>query len=155
MGRLLRKLRARFSKDDDDKEDEKPIDDHDAEGLSHVGAAAYEVLSKEHAKHHLRLWNVTTGSVIGEMDQTPKDLFGSSSPDPSEGHSDWFPEKMANMIKKTTTWCDVMSLGPPDGKFLEEMRDAITYVHRHAEDDGSPPIIRMMFGNIVGTYHIK
>ena len=66
------------------------------------------------------------------------------------GHSDWFPEKLGKLIAQTKVWCDVMSLTPPDGKFLECIRDAITEIHRNAEEDGSPPIVRLMFGNIVG-----
>jgi hypothetical protein len=46
--------------------------------------------------------------------------------DPPDGHSDWFPIKMGEIMKQTKTWCDVISLSPPDGKFLEELRDAIT-----------------------------
>lgn len=150
MGRLLNALRKRFKSEDDDIEDELEVNDEDAEGLSHVGQAAYDVLSTKHAKHHIRLWNVTTGAVVGDLDQTPKDHF-TAEEDPPDGHSDWFPEKMAEIMKRTVTWCDVMSLSPPDGKFLEELRDAITHIHRNADPE-SPPVIRMMFGNIIGKY---
>lgn len=141
-------LRRRFHPDHDDDEDELEVNDEDAEGLSHVGQAAYEVLSTQHAEHHLHLWNVTSGTVIGELDQTPKDLFVAEE-DPPEGHSDWFPVKMGEIMKRTVTWCDVMSLAPPDGKFLEELRDAMTHIHRNADPE-NPPVIRMMFGNIIG-----
>ncbi len=56
-------------------------------------------------------------------------------------------------MKRTKTWCDVMSLSPPDGKFLEELRDAITHINRNS-DSKSPPVIRMMFGNIIGKQSI-
>lgn len=153
MGRLMRKLRERFREEDDDAEDEVEVNDEDAQGLSHVGQAAYQVLSTKHGEHHLRLWNVTTGSVVGELDQTPKGIFGEEA-DPEDGHSDWFPEKMAEIMKRTVTWCDVMSLGPPDGKFLEDVREAITHIHRNADPDAPPPVIRMMFGNIIGMFSL-
>ncbi len=56
-------------------------------------------------------------------------------------------------MKRTKTWCDVMSLSPPDGKFLEELRDAITHINRNSDSE-SPPVIRMMFGNIIGKLSI-
>ncbi len=56
-------------------------------------------------------------------------------------------------MKQTKTWCDVMSLSPPDGRFLAELRDAITHINRNS-DSGSPPVIRMMFGNIIGKQSI-
>jgi hypothetical protein len=73
--------------------------------------------------------------------------------DPPDGHSDWFPVKMGEIMKRTNTWCDVMSLSPPDGKFLEELRDAITHINRNADPE-NPPVIRMMFGNIIGKQSV-
>jgi len=154
MGPLMRRLRKRFQEEDDDVEDEVEINDEDAEGLSHVGHAAYEVLRKHHGEYHMHLWNVTTGTVVGDLDQTPKNIFKRKA-DPKEGHSDWFPQKMADIMKRTKIWCDVMSLGPPDGKFLEDMRDSITYIHRNADPDAPPPVIRMMFGNIIGMFSLR
>jgi hypothetical protein len=72
---LMDALRNRFPADQDDEEDEIEVNDEEAEGLSTVGRAAYNVLSKRHGKHHLHLWNVATGKVIGELDLTPKGCF--------------------------------------------------------------------------------
>lgn len=141
-------LRDRFPADQDDEEDEVEVNDDDANGLTNVGMAAYNVLSKQHGKHHLHLWNVTSGRVINELDLTPKGCFGRTD-DPPDGHSDWLPEKMGKILRQTKTWADVMSLSPPDGKFLEELRDAITHINRNSDGE-SPPVIRMMFGNIIG-----
>lgn len=102
MGRLLRRLRKRFNNDSDDDEDDPVIHDEDAEGLSYVGQAAYEVLKDKHSEHHLRLWNVTSGNMEA-LDQTPKDVFDQE--DYEEGHSDWFPEKLGKMIAQTKVWC--------------------------------------------------
>jgi hypothetical protein len=145
---LMDALRNRFPADKDDEEDDVEVNDEDANGLTTIGRAAYNVLSKQHGKHHSTLWNVTSGRIIGELDLSPKGCFGRTE-DPPDGHSDWLPEKMGAMLKLTKTWADVMSLSPPDGKFLDELRDAITHINRNA-DGNNPPVIRLMFGNIIG-----
>jgi hypothetical protein len=147
---LMDAFRNRFPADQDDEEDEIEVNDEDANGLTTIGRAAYNVLSKQHGKHHSTLWNVTSGRIIGELDLSPKGCFGRTE-DPPDGHSDWLPEKMGAMLKLTKTWADVMSLSPPDGKFLDELRDAITHINRNA-DGNNPPVIRLMFGNIIGKY---
>lgn len=43
-----------------------------------------------------------------------------------------------------------MSLGPPDGLFMDKLKSALKNVSDAAQDKESPVIIRMMFGNIVG-----
>ena len=43
-----------------------------------------------------------------------------------------------------------MSLGPPDGLFMDQMKAALQTVSDNAQGKESPVIIRMMFGNIVG-----
>ncbi len=72
---LMDALCNRFPADQDDEEDEIEVNDEDAEGLSTVGRAAYNVLSKRHGKHHLHLWNVSTSKVICELNLTPKGCF--------------------------------------------------------------------------------
>lgn len=78
----------------------EPTEDEDATNLSHVGKAAYECLRKKHPEHHGQLWNVTSGRIIGELHQTPKEAWpgGPTHPD---GHDDWFPEAMGNVLSKT------------------------------------------------------
>lgn len=125
--------------------------DRDARSLSHVGMAAYQILRVKHNQHHHKLWNVSTGNkVIGELHQTPTRSAWENSGDPDDGHDDWFPEKMAEIMSRTKYWCDIMSLGPPDGVFLEKMKEALQTIARSTMDHEKPVMIRMMFGNIVG-----
>lgn len=131
-----------------------PAEDSDATNLSHIGTAAYELLRKEHACHHNKLWNVTTGNVIGEIQQTPnaRESFGQTA-DPFPNHSDWFPDKLAEIISKTQVWCDILSLGPPDGIFVDKFKEALQNIYLRAKDNDpqlSPITIRMMFGNLPG-----
>jgi hypothetical protein len=133
------------------------VKDDDAKHLSHVGMAAYEALRSKHGGQHHSLWNVTSGKVVGNIHQTPALDYWSKSGDPDQGHSDWFPEKMAEIMSRTERWCDVMSLGPPDGLFMEKFQDALAVISKRSiaaqnKQDGNNKCItiRMMFGNIVG-----
>jgi len=147
MGRLLRRLKKRFEKKDDESSGEE-VEDVDAVGLSHVAQAAYEVLRKHHNNEHHKAWDVTTGKVVGELHQTPKGLF-SSKKEPPKGHSDWLPEKLGEIVSRTKCWCDIMSLGPPDGKFMDHIKAAIEKINERA-DPQDPVVIRILFGNIIG-----
>eukprot|EP00581_Thalassiosira_minuscula_P020018 CAMPEP_0183714334 /NCGR_PEP_ID=MMETSP0737-20130205/8881_1 /TAXON_ID=385413 /ORGANISM="Thalassiosira miniscula, Strain CCMP1093" /LENGTH=671 /DNA_ID=CAMNT_0025943241 /DNA_START=123 /DNA_END=2138 /DNA_ORIENTATION=- len=124
-------------------------EDADASGLSHVGAAAYECLRVDHPEHHGKLWNVTSGKVIGELHQTPKGAWpgGPTHPD---GHSDYLPEIMGEILSRTTVWADVLSLGPPDGRFMDSFKNALATIAENAAESEKPVTIRMMFGNIIG-----
>ena len=82
--------------------------------LSYVGKAAYDILRKKHSWFHHMLWNVTTGKMVGSLQQTPAaDAIWKTKGHPSGGHLDWFPEKLKEIMIKTTAWCNLMSLGPP------------------------------------------
>jgi len=131
-------------------------EDSDATNLSHVGSAAYSALSKKHGWHHNKLWNVTTGKVIGEVHQTPtmQESFVSKS-DPKQGTSDWFPAKMCEIMSKTEVWCDILSLAPPDGAFVDTFKQALVTISERAREldpvtkmKKPPVVIRMMFGNL-------
>mmetsp|Transcript_2282 Transcript_2282/g.3572 ORF Transcript_2282/g.3572 Transcript_2282/m.3572 type:complete len:564 (-) Transcript_2282:78-1769(-) len=124
--------------------------DKDAGNLSHVGMAAYEILRTNHNQHHHSLWNVTNGLVVGDLHQTPKGATFSSKDDPEEGHDDWFPEKMMEIMGRTEHWCDLLSLGPPDGIFMVKMKEAIAKIATNAQGKDKPVTVRIMFGNIVG-----
>jgi hypothetical protein len=129
------------------------VHDDDANQLSHVGTAAYEALRSKHGGQHHALWNATSGKVVGNIHQTPALDYWSKSGDPNDGHSDWFPEKMAEILSRTERWCDVMSLGPPDGLFMEKFQDALAVIAKRSVQKGNNDkciTIRMMFGNIVG-----
>jgi hypothetical protein len=126
------------------------VEDDDAVGLTHVGTAAYEILRTAHNSQHHALWNVTSGKVVGSLHQTPRNQW-TGRKDPESGHSDWFPEKMAEIMSRTEHWCDVMSLGPPDGLFLDKFKEALAKIAERAEKSDKKITIRMMFGNIVGS----
>jgi phosphatidylserine/phosphatidylglycerophosphate/cardiolipin synthase-like enzyme len=132
-----------------DYSDDDEVEDKSASSLSYVGTAAYDVLRKKHNWFHHQLWNVTSGKIIGEVHQTPKTMWKSER-DPPEGHDDWFPQKMGEILSRTEQWADVMSLGPPDGLFLEEFKKALSIIADRSLASLTPVIIRMMFGNIVG-----
>jgi len=130
-------------------------EDSDATNLSHVGTAVYETLRKKHSWHHNKLWNVTTGKVIGELQHTPGPSVFSRNADPNTGHSDWFPEKMIEVMSKTEVWCDVLSLAPPDGVFLEKCKEAIKTISERAKEVDpvtkmvkKTVVLRMIFGNL-------
>ena len=110
------------------------VEDDDAENLTYVGNAVYDELRKHHNHQWHSLWNVTSGRVIGELHQTP---FKSWSPDVDkdhpDGHDNWFPEKMGEIISRTKIWCDVLSLAPPDGMFLEEFQKALHIVAENSK----------------------
>jgi len=125
------------------------VQDKSAVNLSYVGTAAYDVLRQKHNWYHHKLWNVTSGKIIGPVHQTPMTQWKSTH-DPPAGNDDWFPQKMSEVVSRTEVWCDILSLAPPDGLFLEEMKKALAIVADNARQTLKPVIIRMMFGNIVG-----
>ena len=151
------------------EEERVEVTDGDAVELSHVGNAAYNALRKRHGWHHLNLWNVTSGKMIGDLHQTPANLWRSKR-EPSTGQDDWFPQKMIKIMSRTKTWCDIMSLGkfllssfsqnnitttnikinlehlsgPPDGLFLEKMKEGLKTINDNAASAEKPVIIRMM-----------
>lgn len=124
--------------------------DSSAEKLSYVGKSCYKILQTKHAWHHHKLWNVTSGKTIGSLHQTPKSDIFSSTDAPVDGHDDWFPEKMFEIMSRTKVWCDVMSLGPPDGIFLTKFNEALKTIAENAKDSEKPVIVRFLMGNIVG-----
>ena len=67
--------------------------------------------------------------------------------------SNWFAEKMCEIMSKTTVWCDVMSLAAPDGYFLEQFQKALKTIADNNKDNSKPVIVRLMFGNIIGMYY--
>lgn len=123
--------------------------DDDAENLSHIGEAAYDMLRKYHNRQHHKLWNVTSGEVVGELQQTPKSTWEQTS-DPEDGHSDWFAIKMGEILSRTERWADVMSLAPPDGLFMTKFQEALQVICDRAAVQEKKITVRMCFGNIVG-----
>lgn len=135
----------------EEREELKAVQDDDAKYLSYIGQAANAVLEKKHGKFWHKLWNVTSGKVIGEVHQTPHlKVSWVNNQDPPTDHDNWFPENMSRIMSKTQVWCDITSLGPPDGRFMEAFQRALKVIAKTASDGRDPIIIRMMFGNIVG-----
>jgi hypothetical protein len=148
---LFERFWNRKEEEEEDESEDEAVVDKSAHALSHVGTAAYEVLRTKHAGHHHELWNVTTGKVMGKVWQTPTDAWTRlDSIDPSDGHDDWFPEKIAHLIGRTEEWCDIMSLVPPDGLFLQAFKDALRIICERNQVLLHRVTIRMMFGNIIG-----
>ncbi|KAL7547626.1 hypothetical protein ACHAWF_010914 [Thalassiosira exigua] len=138
-----------FCRKHDDESYGDEICDRGAVGLSHVGEAIHTVLGKRHGRHHHSMWNVTRGKVIGSIDYTPKNVWDASD-DPMSGNDDWLPEKLAEIISRTEAWCDIMSLGPPDGKFLTAFQTALQKLAERSKTSERPIVVRMLFGNIAG-----
>jgi hypothetical protein len=64
------------------------------------------------------------------LDPTPLESFSTTDGNLPTNHSDWFPEKMGELVSRTEVWCDVMSLaGPPDGAFMTCMQAALKQLH--------------------------
>ena len=119
--------------------------DTDAERLSPIGQAAYEALRTKHREYHHSLWNVTHGKVVGKLHQTPLQAFPGPPDGYEDGHDDWFPQIMGKILSRTRVWADVLSIGPPDGKFLAAFKDALTKIAENAGERDDPVVIRMMF----------
>jgi len=117
--------------------------------LSYVGLAALNELNTTFPQYESRLWDVTSGKIIGDVQYTPRDFWNSSTL--PGNHSDWFPERMGEIVGLTTDFCDLMSLSPPDGKFLEEIRKGLKTIANGAgtrsDTMSSPVVVRMMFGD--------
>lgn len=150
-------LFSRFwKKSEDDESSGDECEDDSAGDLSYVGEAVYNVLRRHHNHHHHELWNVTKGKIVGDLQFTPRDAFiRTDRIDPVDGHDDWFPKAIGDVIRKTQNWCDILSLAPPDGAFMDEFKDALKCIVEQSEGGLSmlgrnTIVIRMMFGNVVG-----
>jgi len=146
-------LFGRFWKKDDDESSGDEVEDASAEHLSYVGTAAYDVLRKKYNHFHHELWNVSHGNKwIGKLHQTPLEAFvpRATHDFPTLHHDEWFPEKIGEIIGRTEEWCDILSLAPPDGKFLTAFQNGLKTVVQNADTFGGRITIRIMFGNIVG-----
>lgn len=146
MNSFVNKL---LCKGDVDESSGAELWDEDAVGLTHVGEAVHKVLARHHNNYHHKMWNVTRGKVVGSVHQTPMNVWGSSK-DPKKNNDDWFPEKMAEIIGRTEKWCDIMSLGPPDGKFMTDFKAAIEKIAERSKTAEDTIIVRLLVGNIVG-----
>jgi len=137
------------------EENKEPTTDKSASNLSHVGYAAYEELRSKHAKRHKSQRNVTKSRMIGCIQQTPNPSLFQSGGEVSKHHSNWFVDKMSDIMSKTSKWCDVMSLPAPDGYFLEGFKKGLKKVSENSVNSSEPIIVRFMFGNIIGVLILR
>jgi phosphatidylserine/phosphatidylglycerophosphate/cardiolipin synthase-like enzyme len=116
--------------------------------LSYIGKAVYSVLSENHENSRYRAWNLASGNIVGSVQYTPTKFWGNPNPnDPKAFYDDyWFPEKMAEIIARAEKWVDIMSLTPPNGKFLSEFKAAINKLAGRSTPE-NPIIVRMLFAN--------
>lgn len=115
--------------------------------LSYIGKAIYSVLSENHENSRYKAWNLSSGSVVGSVQYTPANVWGNPNPiDPKANQDFWFPEKIGEIIARAEKWVDIMSLTPPDGKFLSEFKAAINKLALAGQSTPENPIIiRMLF----------
>lgn len=127
------------------------IEDDDANNLSYVGEAAYDLLRKEHNRHWHACWNVTSGRVV-DLHPTPLPGPGQRIDDLPEPHDQPFCSRMCEIMSRTQHWCDICSLSPPNGLFMDKFKQALAdiAVNAQSKDEDDPIIVRMMFGNIIG-----
>jgi hypothetical protein len=143
-----------FAQDDDDESSGDEVEDKSAGDLSYVGTAAYDVLRKHHNHHHHELWNVTKGKVVGNLHITPRNAFDRTTNDPTslqQLHDEWFPKAIGEIISRTEEWCDILSLTPPEGLFLEEIEKALIHLCQKEQVLKRRITVRMMFGNVPGS----
>lgn len=92
--------------------------------------------------------------MVGSLLQTPMGKsFWESPEDPPEGHSNWFADKMCEILSKTTRWCDMTTLWAPDDYFLKQFKKGLKNICETSQDTrytDKPIIIRFMHGNIIG-----
>jgi len=124
-------------------------EDVDISNLSYAGLAVYDVLSTEFAQYRSEQWELTSGRITGKDFYTPREFFNTSREeiDLPEGHDDWLPAYLGEIIGRTTEFCDVMSLYMPSGKFLTELNKALRLLADRAENlpKTSPIVVRFLF----------
>lgn len=124
--------------------------------LSHIGEAVYQELRTNHSEQRHKMWNITRFAMVGALRQTPPaKVFTENVHLTKESqHSDWFADEMFDLMSKTTKWCDIMSLGPPDGVFLTKMKETLSKIAENAKGNKEPVIVRMMFARM-GTFNSR
>ncbi len=131
------------------KQEVKPATRKQGE-LSHIANAAIRELKANHPEFHEELWASTSGRVVGEIQHGPRNAW-SNKEDPPEGHTNWLPEVMAGLLAKTEYWCDFMSLSPPDGMFMDMIKESIVTLAEKSIKDSKKIVVRFLFGNIIAV----
>lgn len=125
--------------------------------LSDVGQNVKQALSTKRNLIHNHTWSVSNGEIVGELLQTPKNGWTRTS-DCEDGHDDWFPEKLGEIISRTKVYCDILTLTKPDGQFVEAIksgleivaRNNMTVTHSSGTEKRPPIIIRILYARIIG-----
>ena len=100
--------------------------------------------------YHEKLWDSTTGSVVGKIQHGPQSTWERED-DLEDGHSNWLPETMASLLSNTEAFCDFMSLSPPDGLFMKEIKKALAKLAKKSKESNKKIAVRFLFGNIIGV----
>jgi len=120
---------------------------------SYIAKAAIKELSSKHGNYHEKLWASTSGTVVGEIQHTPKGVWDTIE-DPVDGHSDWFPETVSNLLGSTELWCDFMSLSPPEEYsevFTGAIKKALAKLAEKSAKSGKKIVVRILFGHVIST----
>ncbi len=90
-------------------------------------------------------YSLTRGNALqsGWVVQTPA-LWGRHAGDLPAGHSDGLPDRIYRLVSTARRSVDIAVLQPPpDGRFLEALRDALTFLARN----GRPVHVRVIVGH--------
>jgi phosphatidylserine/phosphatidylglycerophosphate/cardiolipin synthase-like enzyme len=88
--------------------------------------------------------------MVGDIQHSPKNTWKSTAThDPIKGDSNWLPTNMTYLLSQTQVWCDFMSLAPPNGLFLSQIKDALHIIANRCKVSGNKIVIRFMFGNVI------
>eukprot|EP00927_Polykrikos_kofoidii_P073526 TRINITY_DN69556_c0_g1_i1.p1 TRINITY_DN69556_c0_g1~~TRINITY_DN69556_c0_g1_i1.p1 ORF type:complete len:586 (+),score=76.23 TRINITY_DN69556_c0_g1_i1:71-1828(+) len=129
----------------DNEDDDEDVSEVSTKGLSVYGKALVEELTEECPEQYRHNWNVSLGTICGEIMQTPpRHSWGTR--DVPAGASNCLPCTIRGIIGRAQHWVDVSSLSPPDGLFLEELANAMLDLH----NTGQEITVRFLFGNLPG-----
>jgi phosphatidylserine/phosphatidylglycerophosphate/cardiolipin synthase-like enzyme len=147
------RLRHDYNASSRTEHQEEPACDRDV--LSHVGRFVYSRLSNGHYASQGILWSLTSGAVVERFHISPDTSFDPSlsMQNCNQNRDDWFAAKLGAILSRCEAYADVVSLQPPDGKFLQEFRKAIYAIataKRQSQQEQPTVVIRMMFGHMLG-----
>jgi hypothetical protein len=121
--------------------------------LSYIGKAVITELETNHQQYHKKLWALASGTMVGDIQHGPRGCWKQQrerdAHDPDDGHTNWLPETMAGLLAKTEIFCDFTSLAPPDGYFMETIKEALATVAARSKETGNKIIVRFMFANVI------
>ena len=125
------------------------VEDQDPATHSYIVKAAISELESNHAAYHEKLWASTTGTVVGEIQHSPRGAWPQEGLLCDEFDSDWLPEAMGEIIEGTEVWCDYSTMTPPTGLFLEKIKSSLVKLSKKSEQSKSKIVVRFLFGDII------